>query len=74
MKLKPHQKQSVIKKVFADFRKRLYQPDKQDNGVQYEVKKKQKGYEVVVHRERGMNQNLFFDSKKELDEFLRSLS
>lgn len=74
MKKKPHQKQSVIKQVFADFRSRLHEPEKQPNGVQYEVKKVKNGYAVIIHRERGTNQSLYFASKKELDKFLHSLS
>ncbi len=73
MKKKPHQKQSAIKKVFADFRARLHEPEKQTNGVQYEVQKDKEGYTVIVHRERGANQKLHFASKQQLDEFLNSL-
>lgn len=74
MKKKPHQKQSVIKKVFSDFRERLYTPKNQLYDVQYEIKKHKKGYTVIIHRERGANQTLQFEDKEQLDAYLQSIA
>lgn len=74
MKKKPHQRPSAIKQVFADFRNRLHEPEKQVNGVQYEVQKHKNGYTVVVHRERGADQKHHFETKQALDAFLDSIS
>ncbi|MEL6252260.1 MAG: hypothetical protein AAFR87_09650 [Bacteroidota bacterium] len=71
---KPHQKQSVIKKVFADFRKRLHPTRNPSPGIQYEVKKLKKGFRVIIHKERGADEVLNFENKKELDAFLSSVS
>ncbi|MEL7530679.1 MAG: hypothetical protein AAFN10_05195 [Bacteroidota bacterium] len=73
MKKKPHQNQSVIKKVFSDFRARLHEPAKQLNGEQYEVQKTKRGYTVIIHRERGADQRLDFENKQQLEEYLDSL-
>ncbi|MEL7338938.1 MAG: hypothetical protein AAGM67_00525 [Bacteroidota bacterium] len=73
MKKKPHKRPGVIKQHFADFRSRLHEPDKQVNGVQYEVQKHKNAYTVVIHRERGADQKLHFESKQQLDEYLASL-
>ncbi|MEM6806782.1 MAG: hypothetical protein AAF696_35600 [Bacteroidota bacterium] len=71
---KPHQKQSIIKKVFADFRKRLHPSSNPDPGIQYEVKQHKKGFTVIIHKERGMDEVLNFDNKKELEAYLASIS
>ena len=71
MKKKPHQTQSAIDKVFSDFRSRLHKPTSQPSDVQYEVKKHKKGFTVVIHRERGANQTLHFETRKEVDTFLK---
>ena len=71
---KPHQKQSVIKKVFADFRKRLHPTSNPSQDIQYEVKKNKKGFTVIIHKERGANEILKFETKKDLDAYLASLS
>ena len=73
MKKKPHQRQSPIKKLFADFRSRLHEPDKQPAGIQYEVQEHKKGYTVVIHRERGVNQTLHFGTRQELDAYLKAV-
>ena len=74
MKRKPHQKRSVSKKVFEDFRKRLHPSSQSNNGIEYEVKEIKTGFKVVIHRERGMNQELYFDSKQSLDQYLKTIS
>ena len=74
MKKKPHQQQSAIKKVFSDFRSRLHEPDKQANGIQYEIRKKKEGYQLIIHKERAADQHLHFDTKAQLDEYLAALS
>lgn len=53
MKKKPHQRQSVIKMVFSDFRKRVHNYEKGPNNMAYEIQKTKDGYTVVVHREKG---------------------
>ena len=70
MKKKPHQKQSVLKKVFSDFRKRTYTGNSNDR--HYEVIEEGDGYTVRIHAERGADETYFFSSKKELENFIRS--
>lgn len=74
MKKKPHQKQSAIKSVFSEFRNRLYKQDKHLNGNNYEVKKNQNGYTLVIHKERGANEELYFESKTLLNNYLETLN
>ena len=73
MKKKPHQRQSVINKLFSDFRKSLHKPGNPSDTNHYEVKKTKNGYSVTIHTERGANQSLHFENKKQLDEYLKGL-
>ena len=73
MRKKPHQKKSVIKKVFSDFRERLYTPNNPQNGIEYEIVKNKNGYSVIIHNERGANQKLHFKDKQQLDDYLKSI-
>lgn len=74
MKKKPHQRQSAINNVFSDFRARLYEPNQSSGDERYEVIKHKNGYTVRIHRERGANEDLAFETKQALDAYLKSLS
>lgn len=71
MKKKPHLRKSVIEKVFSDFRKRIYNLEDRNSDVHYEVKKNKKGFTVIAHKERGVNETFHFEDKKALDAFLK---
>lgn len=73
MKKKPHQKQSVIKTVFSDFRSRLYKQDKHLSGHNYEIKPTATGFTLVIHKERGINEELHFENKAQLNTYLKRL-
>ncbi|VXB05343.1 hypothetical protein FLAVO9AF_100100 [Flavobacterium sp. 9AF] len=73
MKKKPHQKQSVIQTIFSNFRKRLILPKNHNDFAHYEIKKQDKGYSIIIYNERDSNRELFFNSKEELDRFIKTL-
>ncbi|MEO1437456.1 MAG: hypothetical protein AAFV80_18080 [Bacteroidota bacterium] len=73
MKKKPHQKESELNKVFSEFRERLHESTNPGDDRRYEVKKTKDGYTVIIHRERGANETIHFDSKAAVDAYLKGI-
>ena len=69
-KRKPHLNKSPIEKTFEAYRDRLYVPKNGHTDEYHEVRKTQKGYEVVIHKERGADKILTFDNEEKLNAYL----
>ena len=64
---KPHERPSDMKKVFQAFRARV---EKRTASADYEVRPVKDGFDIIVHRERGLDERLHFATRAEVDAYL----
>ena len=55
---------------------KYYQENKPDSIVRtnfgwFETRKLKKGYQLDIHKERGIDKQLFFDNKNDLDDYIK---
>lgn len=74
MKKKPHQKQSEIKSLFSEYRRNHVPLNKYSAFDDYEIKKVNNGYQLNIHREREADETHLFESKTQLDNYLKTIA